>query len=204
MKAKLLIGITGGSGSGKTHFLNSLMEASPSSGITLFSMDNYYKPIEEQIKDENGIENFDIPEAIDRDRFYQDLIRLKNGEDLRVREYHFNHFDRDPTYIDLPAAHVIIVEGIFTFYYEEISNLLDLKIYIETPDYLMLKRRILRDAEERGYDLDDVLYRFEHHVTPAFSRYIGPSRQQADLIIPNHQNFNKALEVVQAYIRQFS
>jgi uridine kinase len=203
VKDRLVIGITGGSGSGKTHFLNKLMDSVHSEAITLFSMDNYYRPIDEQEKDENGIENFDKPESIDRKKFYDDLQKLKAGESIRIKEYHYNYLDKEANYIHIPTAPVIIVEGIFTFYYEEIRDCIDLKLYIDTPDYLMLKRRILRDAEERGYDLNDVLYRFEHHVTPAFQKYILPSRQEADLIIPNHHNFDRALEVVQAYIHQF-
>lgn len=204
MKSKLLIGITGGSGSGKTHFLNRLMGSLPTSSVSLFSMDNYYRPIEEQFRDVNGIENFDIPEAIDREMFYKDLLRLASGEKLKIREYHFNHFDMEPNYIEIKSAPVLIIEGIFTFYYKEIRDLLDLKLYIETPDYLMLKRRIVRDAEERGYDLNDVLYRFEHHVTPAFNKYILPSKNEADLIIPNHTSFEKALNVIKTYISQYS
>lgn len=204
MKANFIVGITGGSGSGKTHFLKKLFDAYPDNQLSLFSMDNYYKPIEEQVKDENGVENFDIPSAIDRKAFHDDLVKLKNGEDLFINEYHFNHFDREPNKIHIASAPVIIVEGIFSFHYEEIRDLLDLKLYIDTPDYLMLKRRILRDWEERGYDLNDVLYRYEHHVTPAFKKYIEPSKQEADLIIPNHRNFEKALEVVKAYINKFT
>ena len=204
MRSKLVIGITGGSGSGKTLFLTNLLESIPKGLITLFSLDNYYFPIEKQKKDENGVENFDRPESLDRKRFFQDLKKLINGETLRIQEYTFNHRDIKPQYITIPAAPVIIVEGIFTFYYQEIRELLDLKIFIDAPDYLMLKRRIIRDARDRGYDLNDVLYRFEHHVTPSFNKYILPTKDQANLIIPSSSEFDPALEVISSYIRQFS
>ena len=101
---------------------------------------------------------------------------------------------------EIKSSNIIVVEGIFVLFVEEVRNLLDLKLFIEAPGFLMLKRRILRDSDERGYDLNDVLYRFEHHVTPAFRNYIEPSRKWADIIIPNHVNFNKALEVVTAFL----
>ena len=203
-KANLVIGITGGSGSGKTHFLKKLMEATPAGAVTLFSLDNYYFPIEQQEKDENGVQNFDRPESLDRARFHRDLKRLIAGETLEISEYTFNHRDLPVRHITIPAAPIVIVEGIFTFYYEEVYELLDLKIYIDTPDYLMLKRRIVRDARERGYDLDDVLYRFEHHVTPSYREYILPTKRKADLIIPNHDQFDAALAVISEYANRFS
>lgn len=204
MHENTVIGITGGSGSGKTHFLKKLLDAIPRESMTLFSMDNYYKPIEQQARDENGVENFDRPDSLDRHAFFRDLKCLKEGQTVTKEEYNFNHREKKPRLLTFEPTPVIIVEGIFTFYYEEISSLLDLKIYIDTPDYLMLKRRIIRDAKERGYDLNDVLYRFEHHVTPAYRKFIRPLKEEADLIIPNHRNFDNALEVISIYIRQIS
>jgi uridine kinase len=203
MGSPLIVGITGGSGSGKTHFLIKLMKSLPEKSVTLFSMDNYYLPIERQEKDENGIENFDRPDSLDREKFHDDLVSLKKGEDIKIQEYTFNYLEKKPKIIHIKSAPIIIVEGIFTFYYEEISRLLDLKIYIDTPDYLMLKRRIIRDAEERGYDINDVMYRYEHHVTPAFKKYILPTKDEADIIIPNHDNFERALAVISGYLKQY-
>ncbi|MEQ8581669.1 MAG: uridine kinase [Marinoscillum sp.] len=202
MSKPLLIGITGGSGSGKTLFLKQLMEKFEDGEISLLSLDNYYKPRTEQPIDERGVENFDLPESLDRERFSNDLRKLKKGEDIVIKEYTFNNDEKKPETIHIKATPIIVVEGIFTFYYEEILDLLDLKIYIEAPDYLMLTRRITRDAEERGYDLSDVLYRFQHHVTPAFKKYIEPLKHEADVLIPNHNGFSVALEVIVSYLRQ--
>ncbi len=204
MSAGIVIGITGGSGSGKTHFLNQLMDSVSPGTISIFSIDNYYLPIDQQQKDENGIENFDLPESLDRDRCAGDLKRLISGETLRIKEYTFNYFNVEPRYIEIPAAPVIIVEGIFTFYFPEINELLDLKIFIDTPVHMMVKRRIIRDAKERGYDMEDVLYRFEHHVMPAYNRYIIPTKDQANLIVPNHGDFDAAIDVISSHIQQYS
>jgi len=201
MPKSMLVGITGGSGSGKTLFLKQLMNRFEEGEISLLSLDNYYKPRIEQPKDEQGIENFDLPESLDRNRFSEDLKKLKNGEDITIQEYTFNNNNKTPSLIHIKSTPIIVVEGIFTFYYQEILDLLDFKIFIEAPDYLMLTRRIMRDAEERGYDLSDVLYRFQHHVTPSFKKFIEPLKNDADLIVPNHNGFEVALDVVVTYLR---
>ncbi|MFY0599485.1 MAG: uridine kinase [Cyclobacteriaceae bacterium] len=197
-----IIGITGGSGSGKTLFLKQLLTCLDPETASVLSMDNYYNPQETQPKDEKGIENFDLPESLDRERFVSDLKKLKSGEDISLNEYTFNNEDITPSLIHIKSAPIIMVEGIFSFYYKEVLDLLNLKIFVEAPEYLMLTRRITRDAKERGYDLNDVLYRFQHHVTPSFKKFIEPSKYEADLIIPNHDGFDIALEVVSNYLKK--
>jgi uridine kinase len=200
MKKPIVIGITGGSGSGKTFFLNKLAERI--NNTALLSMDNYYIEISKQPIDENGVENFDKLESIDTDKFVSDIERLIKGETVVLKEYTFNNKDAEPKIITINSQPIILVEGIFALHLEKVRALTDLNLYIEAPDFLMIKRRILRDATERGYDLDDVLYRFEHHVTPAFKEYISPSRKWADLIVPNHGSFDRALNVISAFLSQ--
>jgi len=202
MRKPLVVGITGGSGSGKTLFMKELMNRVPQA--SLHSMDNYYLEKNKQPKDEAGVENFDTPQSIDAHRFATDLEKLIEGEDIALTEYTYNN-DRDnpnPRKITVKSSPIILVEGIFVLHFQRVRALLDLKLYIETPDHLMIKRRIIRDSKERGYDLDDVLYRYEHHVMPAYKQFIEPSRNYADLIIPNHQHFNKAIEVLTAFLNQ--
>lgn len=198
MAKPLVVGVTGGSGSGKTLFIQELISKLPA--VALHSMDNYYIERIKQPKDASGVENFDTLESIDKERFVSDLKKLIAGETLHIQEYTYNNSKNKPRLIEIKSEPVILVEGIFTLYLKEMRKLLDLKIYIEAPDFLMLKRRILRDAKERGYDLEDVLYRFEHHVTPSFQQYIDPSRKWADLIIPNHDNFGMAMNVVSSFL----
>ena len=200
MSKPIVVGITGGSGSGKTMFMNELMSRLPNA--SLHSMDNYYIQITDQPKDDKGIENFDTPQSIDQVRFTEDLQKLIAGEDIELTEYTYNN-DRDnpdPKKILVRSNPIILVEGIFAFHIAAVRELLDLKLYIDAPDYLMMKRRIIRDSKERGYDIDDVLYRYEHHVTPAYKKYIEPSKQYADIIIPNHEDFAKALQVIIAFL----
>mgnify|MGYP002777371470 CR=1 FL=1 len=204
MKKPFVVGITGGSGSGKTHFLYRLMANFTKEEICLISQDNYYKNITEQQKDFMGVENFDLPDSFRRQAFHEDLLKLISGEKVEIKEYTFNNSGAVPATISLNPAPIIVVEGLFTLYYDEIKSLVDLKLFVEAPDFLMMKRRILRDGKERGYDMDDVLHRYEHHVMPTYRKYILPTRYEADFIIPNESNFERALEVITAHLKSLS
>jgi len=200
MNKPFTVGITGGSGSGKTLFLEKLIHSFKDEEVCLISQDNYYKSIDLQEKDENGIENFDIPQSFDFVSFEEDLKKLQSGEKVSRPEYTFNNEAQKPKIMTFKPASVLVVEGIFVFYHPSFAKLLDLKIFIDAKEHLMLKRRILRDKVERGYDLDDVLYRYENHVMPAYDKYIGPYKTEADLVIPNNKNFDRALEVIHTYL----
>ncbi|MBS1491826.1 MAG: uridine kinase [Bacteroidetes bacterium] len=196
----LTIGITGGSGSGKTFFLQGLSARFSNDQMCLISQDNYYKPRDQQPIDENGIKNFDLPVSIDRDLFLQDLLKLKAGQDVIKKEYTYNNPAAQPKQLVFKSAPIIVVEGLFVQYFEEIAKQLDLKVFIEAKDHVKLGRRIRRDQVERGYDLDDVLYRYQYHVMPVYESLIEPLKHYADLVIPNNSNFNKALEVFITYL----
>lgn len=191
-----LVGITGGSGSGKTTFINALLAQMPKDSVSLLSQDNYYKSIEFQTQDANRIENFDIPSSLDLDKFYQDVLRLRNGEDLAITEYTFNRSDVIPKTIHIPSAPVIVLEGIYALHHPELNDIIDLKVFIDAEEENRKQRRIQRDAVERGYDQDDVLYRLSQHHQPAFEQYILPHRSKADLVIPNNHHFEKGLEML--------
>jgi uridine kinase len=190
------IGITGGSGSGKTYFIEKLSSYFKTGQVCLLSQDHYYKPIEQQYKDAKGIENFDLPEAIDNDLFLADIRSLKAGQKVLKREYTFNKPDRVPAMLEFAPAPVLVVEGLFIFMHPEIEQELDLKIFIEAKDHVKLTRRIRRDNEERGYDLHDVLYRYENHVMPVYESFIQPLKHECDIIIPNNKHFERALEML--------
>ena len=195
------MGVTGGSGSGKTLFLKKLLGEFNPEEICLISQDNYYLPRDMQPKDEIGVSNFDTPQSIDLDAYINDISTLLDGRKVIRKEYMYNNPDAVPDMLEFQPAPVIIVEGIFVLYYSRLSNLLDLKIFIDAKDHIKLKRRIIRDKEERGYDLADVLYRYEKHVIPTYEKYIEPFRHESDLIIPNNSNFDKALEVLIAFLK---
>ncbi len=201
MDTPYIIGITGGSGSGKTRFLNSLMHHFTAGEVCLISQDNYYRERDQQPVDEQGVKNFDLPASIDFEAYKNDIMALKEGKEVTRTEYTFNNPSATPREITLTPAPVIVVEGIFVLYYREIADVLDLKVFIDAKDYIKLTRRIIRDDQERGYDLEDVLYRYQHHVMPTYEKYIKPYKQDADLIVPNHNGYQQAAEVLTAFIR---
>lgn len=195
-----LIGITGGSASGKTLFLKELLNQFDPSDICLISQDNYYIPRDEQPVDENGVQNFDLPHSIDAKEFAADIMKIKSGQDFERMEYTFNNPNAKPEMLQFKAAPIVVIEGLFVMHYKEVKDLLDLKLFIDVKAHIKLKRRILRDKLERGYELDDVLYRFEKHVMPTFDKYLEPLKGEADIIIPNNQSFDKALEVIIGFL----
>jgi uridine kinase len=201
MQKPFTIGVTGGSGSGKTYFLKNLSKHFTSKEICLISQDHYYKPRHLQVVDEQGIQNFDLPGAIERENFLEDIIKIKNGETLIKTEYTFNNPNATPKTIEFKSAPVVVIEGLFVQYFPEIEKELDLKVFIEAKDHLKLSRRIKRDNEERGYDINDVLYRYQNHVMPIYETLIDPLKHRADLIIPNNSHFEKALDVLIAFIK---
>lgn len=203
MAEPLLIGVTGGSGSGKSLFLQELLRHFTEDEVCLITQDNYYRLREEQPVDECGVKNFDLPESIDDERFHSDVLALKRGEEVRITEYTFNNPALVPKQLVFKPAPVLIVEGIMVFYWEKIRSLLDLSVFIEAKDLVKVKRRIIRDAKERGYDLDDVLYRYEHHVSPFYEKHLAPLRGEMDLIIPNNTDFRKGMNVLAGFIRNY-
>ncbi|MCO5248866.1 MAG: uridine kinase [Chitinophagales bacterium] len=200
MQKPYLIGVTGGSGSGKTTFINKLKDIFSEEQICFLSMDNYYKPREIQEKDENNEYHFDLPSSFKRKDFARDVKKLMNGEVVRLMEYTFNNPLASAREVVYRPASIIIVEGIYVLYFEEIVKLLDLRIYLDAHEHLKLIRRIKRDAEERNYPLEDVLYRYEKHVFPTFKKYIEPTKFQADIIINNNENLDGAIKMVMPFL----
>lgn len=196
-----IIGISGGSGSGKTTFLRKLREEFPIEQLCIMSMDDYYRPRETQVIDENGVKNFDLPESIDGMAFYHDIQKLRAGQAFEREEYTFNNEKAIAKTISYTPAPVIVVEGLFIFHNPEIFDILDLKILIDADNVKKLIRRVKRDSEERNYPLDDVLYRYEHHVLPCYEKYIKPYTKDIDVIINNNNKFQPGLDLVVGFLR---
>lgn len=197
-----VVGITGGSASGKTLFLNLLMKKFSSTELCILSQDNYYKDRQTQHIDTQGVQNFDMPDSIDQEAFAHDLSQLRQNIKVTKQEYTFNNPNVTPKILEFKPAPLIVVEGIFVFHTPDVRKQIDLKVFVDSKDHLMLKRRITRDAVERGYDLDDVLYRFEHHVMPSYNEYIKPYKNTSDIIVPNNEGpLDKSVGVLSSYLR---
>ncbi|MCB0657104.1 MAG: uridine kinase [Saprospiraceae bacterium] len=197
-----IIGITGGSGSGKTSFIQDLRKHFTTNELCIISMDEYYHPLKQQKCDEHGIENFDLPESFDLASMETDLARIIAGEQVLRQEYVFNNPQSFAKSITYDPAPILLVEGLFLFHFPSIRRMLDLKVFIHAKEDLKIIRRIKRDGAERNYPISDVLYRYQHHVSPAFDRYIKPFYDESDLIITNNQNYENGLTVLRAYIQQ--
>ena len=192
-----VIAVTGGSGAGKSFICKKIMEAIGMQHICHLSQDHYYLPRSQQPYDNNGIQNFDTLKSIDLPNFYNDILKLKAGETICKQEYVYNNPDKLPTHIYFRPAAVLVVEGLLLLHHLPIRQLLDLKIFVDAPENLKLQRRIQRDAVERGYDSNDVSYRFINHVTPMYQKYIAPHKSEADIVIDNHGlDVNSAIEKV--------
>lgn len=196
-----LVGLTGGSASGKTLFLNLLKERFNESEVCFISQDDYYKPENEQYTDPNGKINFDLPEAIDLDAFHRDLVKLTKGETIRKQTYNFNNPAAPRQWIDFKPSPIIIIEGLFIFYYQDIFDLLSLKLFIDADEDIKLQRRIERDIHVRGIAPEMVTYQWFNHVKPAFLKYLAPYKEQADIIVINNRHFSNSLQVVENHFR---
>ncbi len=197
-----IVGISGASGSGKTSVLRELLHNFSNNEVCLVSQDNYYKNRNLQEADENGILNFDLPTSLDLDTYIRDIVRLRNGETVTREEYTFNNKDKEAHTLTFLPAPVIIVEGLFLFHEPQLKNLFDLKVFIDVEDHIRLKRRIIRDNNERGYPLDDVLYRYEYHVFPSYQKYIMPYKYEVDIVIPNNHRFEQGVAVLVAFLKE--
>ena len=185
MKDKILVGIAGPSGSGKTTIANMISTLIGKSKVVVISMDRYYKDLSYLPKDERDNQNFDTPEIFDWEKLIKDLRDLKNGKPIECPIYSFTEsiwkgFEK------IEPKEVIIVEGIFALYNEELTRLMDLRIYVDTPLDICLIRRIKRDMAERFKErsLDKAIEEWVNFVRPGYEKYIAPSAKNAHLIIP--------------------
>lgn len=169
--------------------------------ITVILQDNYYKKREFQKKDSKGNYNFDLPFSFLDNELYDDLQKLKNNLQISRVEYNYNNSRAASKNIIVKPNPIILLEGIFIFHYHHLRKLINRKIFVDVDQKVMINRRIKRDAEERGYDKNNVLYKYHNHVIPSFKKYILPYKKDADLIVNNTFNDNKAANSTFNYIK---
>lgn len=185
----MVIGICGGSGSGKTTLLNRLAEFYKEFNPSVFSMDNYYKPYEEQEKDEKGVVNFDLPTALNKKMLVEDLTQLVNGETIEVLEYQFNAGDGTKRMVTIEPSKLLIVEGLFVFDYPEVFQLLDYSVFVDVDPKIQLDRRIYRDQDSRGYSRTEIIYQWHNHVTPCYNKHLLPFKKYASFVYHNDERY---------------
>lgn len=200
-KVKYIVGITGGSGVGKTTLINTLNDEFEGH-VSIFSLDNYYLPKEEQAIDEKGVINFDLPTALDVKRMENDLNALIEGNVVSQKVYKFNNPANHDQTVDIEPKHLLIVEGLFVMHYEFIRKALNYSVYLSVKPEIQLERRLVRDVQERNYSKEDVMYQWENHVLPSYENFVRPYKSEADLIITNNESFDENIHILTSVIHQ--
>ena len=197
----LVIGIAGGTGSGKTTLMNNLIQRFEGS-VTVLSHDNYYRRRDELTYEERSRINYDEPAALETDLMARHLDRLRHGEAIDCPVYDFTQHNRSNETIRIEPKHVIIVEGILIFENQPLRDLMDIKIFVDTDADVRLCRRIKRDVNKRGRSLESVLTQYQETVKPMHEKYVEPSKKFADLVIPEGGKNWVALDMVVGRIQR--
>ena len=197
----LVIGIAGGTGSGKTTLMNNIM-AQFEGMVTVLSHDNYYKRHDELTFEERSGLNYDEPDAIETSLMVEHLKQLRQGRAIDCPVYDFTRHNRSDETIHLEPKPVIIVEGILIFENEPLRNLMDIRLFVDTDADVRLCRRIKRDVNKRGRTLESVLTQYQTTVKPMHEKYVEPSKKYANLVIPEGGKNMVALEMILGRIQK--
>ena len=198
----LVIGIAGGSGSGKTTLLKNIIQTF-GPAITVISHDNYYKRHDEMTYEERCKLNYDEPAALETDLMVQQLEQLKNGQEILCPVYDFTVHNRSDETILIKPERVIIVEGILIFENQDLRDLMDIKIFVDTDADIRICRRIKRDVNKRGRSLESVIAQYQETVKPMHEKYVEPSKKYADIVVPEGGKNLVALAMIQGYISRY-
>ena len=198
----LVIGIAGGTASGKTTLMKNLINEFGGQ-VNVLSHDNYYKRHDDMPYEERCMLNYDEPAAFDTSLMVYHLDQLRHGHSIECPVYDFTVHNRSDETIRLVPHKVIIVEGILIFENEELRNLMDIKIFVDTDADIRLCRRIKRDVNKRGRSLESVLAQYQQTVKPMHERYVEPSKKYADLVVPEGGKNLVALNMITGHIQHY-
>lgn len=202
MKNKpIIIGVTGGSGSGKTSVSRAIYNRFPNHSIMMLEHDSYYKDQSSMTYEERCQTNYDHPFAFDTDLFVEHIKELKKGNSIQKPIYDYSIHNRKKETIIVEPKEIIIVEGLLVFYEERIRELLDIKIYVDTDADIRILRRIIRDMNERSRSLDSVITQYLNTVRPAHEQFIEPSKKYADIIVTEGGNNLVAVDLMVTKIK---
>lgn len=195
-----IIGIAGGTGSGKTTVVRKIVESLPHGQVALIPLDSYYNDTTEMTPEERHQINFDHPSAFDWDLLTQHIKDLRSGRAIEQPTYSYLECNRQNETVHIEPCEVIIIEGIMTLWSEELRNLMDLKIFVDADPDERLIRVIQRDIVERGRTAEIVMQRYVEVLKPMHQLFIEPTKRFADLIIPQGGNNRRAIELMRTYI----
>lgn len=197
----LIIGVAGGSGSGKTTVVRHIIDTIGEDKILLIQHDSYYRDLKHLSFEERTKQNFDHPSSLETELMIRHLKALTEGYQVEIPIYDFTrHIRKDETRLVDPKK-IILVDGILIFTEKELRELMDIKLYVDTDDDIRLLRRIQRDIVERDRELENVLTQYEQHVRPMHLEFVEPTKRYADIIIPRGGENEVALDMVNALIQ---
>lgn len=199
-----LIGVAGGSNSGKTTIADRLAELMGDERLSLIKLDSYYVERSDQPIEERAVANYDHPDAFDWELLNDHLAALTAGASIDVPIYDFTIHDRSDRFVEVKATRVIVVEGILVLWEPRLRERFDLKIFVDTPADERLIRRLKRDVAERGRTTESILNQYVTTVRPAHERFIEPSKRYADVIVPEGGLNRPAIEVLLARVRELA
>jgi uridine kinase len=180
----MIIGICGGTGSGKTTIARAIVDAVGESNVVLVEQDSYYRNLADMPLDERHQANFDHPDSLDSDMLVNHILRLKQGHSVEMPLYDFKTHTRSDRIEVIEPKPVVIVEGILIFAEPRVLDLLDVRVFVDTPDDVRLMRRLRRDITERGRTFERTLDQYERTIRPMHFEFVEPSKRHADIIIP--------------------
>uniref|UniRef100_A0A7S2KHB2 Uridine kinase n=1 Tax=Leptocylindrus danicus TaxID=163516 RepID=A0A7S2KHB2_9STRA len=198
---KLIVGIAGGTGAGKTTLARELYAAlGKETNVSYIVHDNYYKDISHLSLEERAKTNFDHPDSLDTDLLIQHVKSLKGGENAHIPNYDFSTHMRTKEVTILEAKNIVLIEGILIFSEPKLVELMDLKVFVDTDSDIRLTRRLVRDTSERGRTVEQVIEQYHATVRPMHNQYVQPSKDVADIVIPHGSN-PTALDMISAYLK---
>lgn len=198
----MIIGICGGTGSGKTTIARAIVGAVGGSNVVLVEQDSYYRNLADMPLDERHQANFDHPDSIDSDMLVNHLMRLKQGLTVEMPLYDFKSHTRSDRIEIIEPKPVVIVEGILIFAEPRVLGLLDMRVYVDTPDDIRFIRRLKRDIAERGRTVESVIEQYYRTVRPMHHEFVEPSKRYADIIIPEGSNSSMTLNLLCSMVRE--
>lgn len=198
----MIIGICGGTGSGKTTIARSIVEAVGAEKVVLIEQDSYYRNLADMPLDERHQANFDHPDSIDSDMLVNHIRRLKQGLQVEMPLYDFRTHTRSDQIEIIEPKLVVIVEGILIFTETRVLDMLDVRVFVDTPDDIRFIRRLQRDITERGRTVDSVIGQYYRTVRPMHFEFVEPSKRHADIIIPEGGQTHVSIEFLCGLVRE--
>ena len=198
----MIIGICGGTGSGKTTIARAIVEAVGAKNVVLVEQDSYYRNLIDMPLDERHQANFDHPDSLDSDMLVNHILRLKQGLSAEMPLYDFKTHTRSDEIEIIEPRPVVIVEGILIFAEPRVLDLLDVRVFVDTPDDIRLMRRLKRDHDERGRTYEHTLDQYARTIRPMHFEFVEPSKRHADIIIPEGGQMGVSIELLCGLVRE--